>query len=133
MIKDYKFDPNGTATRRVLDASPSTVASSQTGLRCFAWTAPAPFQIVDVQDYCTSITGSVTFDVKINSTSVLQSQVALTTDTVNTASLVTTVSTLKGKKGDTLSVYYTSGAGVTAVNPSVLVTIRGRPLNGEVG
>jgi hypothetical protein len=133
MVKDYKLDPAGAGGLVILDGSPSTIATGQTGKRCFAWTATFNGQVVFVQVYATAVTAALTFDVQQGGVTILTAPITPTSDAVVPGVLVggTSIDALRFEKNEVISVYYTTNGSGAAVNPSVMIGVRPYPMSGE--
>lgn len=132
-LRDINIESTAVGVQRYIDASPATIAVSQTNKRCFAWKAPWAGVITDVQTYVATKAGALTFDVQIGATTCLASAAVTTADTAVQATLATAFSARKFKKGDVVSVVYTTDGSGAATNPSVMFAVRPYPMRGETG
>lgn len=119
-----------------IDASPGTILTGQTGLKCFMWKAPFRGILVDMQTYAHVKAGTVTFDLQNtnnSNTSFLASPVGIAADAVTVATLSASFKALLFQKGDVLALLYTTDGSGALTNPNVTITVRPYPMQGEAG
>lgn len=132
MIKDYKLDPNGKVVLKCVDLHIGTTATSQTALLTDAATPGFPFKVVAVEAMSTAVTATISVDVQIGSTSVLNAAITPVANTPTAGVLSPTTANLIGSATGILKLKYTSNGTGAATNMRVRVWIRPEPLNGEV-
>lgn len=131
-VKDTNISKTSAVAKKVIKLSIGTTAISQTAKRTDAITPGFAFEVVGVEFYALTVTATITGDVQIGTTSVLTGAVTPVADTPTAGVLSTTQASRRGTATDVLSLKYTSNGSGAATNGHAYVTIRPRPLNGEV-
>jgi hypothetical protein len=131
MVKDKHVDKAANVAREVVLLSAITVAASAANVLFDTFMPGYDFEVLAVEGFAEDVTGTVTFDIDIGSTSVLNADAVPTADTRVAGVLSTTLADRQGTSAEILNLRATTGGGEAITNLKVKVTIRPRGLKGD--
>lgn len=123
-------DPADFLARKPITFPIPTTAVGQADLKAGSSVPGFKFRITKVQAFCTARTAIISVDVKIGTTSALSAAITLDA-TLQTGTLSSTLSRLRGSSTAAINVHYTSDGAGAATNLSVTVWVRPYPMANE--
>lgn len=132
-ITDRKVHPSAHLADQIWQAVRDTVAASQTDLAVGIHRPGYRFRVLDVEVFCSALTGTVSIDVKIGTVSVLNAVITPTAGARVAGVLSAAIADVVGKATEDINVEVTTAASSSVDDLVVTVKYRPYPVNSEVG
>jgi len=127
-VKDKNILPDAAVASRLVTINPVT-AVSQSGVVIWSFTPGYAFQVSKCTTFCNTKAGTVTAALKVGSNTA--STLAFTAATEVTATLSSTLANLRGSSTDTITLALTTDGSGALTFPTINITFRPFPMNGE--